>query len=56
MINKDFFLALEELERENGIPQEEFLAALTNGLITAYKNKRVTVVVLKLGLTPKRKP
>ena len=37
MINKDFFLALEDLEREKGIPQEDFLKALEDGLVSAYK-------------------
>ena len=55
MINKDFFLALEELERENGIPQEEFLAALTNGLITAYKKQTGDGSGIELRLNPEKK-
>lgn len=39
MINKDFFLALEDLEREKGIPQEVFLEALSNALVSAYKKQ-----------------
>lgn len=37
MINQDFFLALEELEKQKGISGEEFIAALENALAIAYK-------------------
>ena len=37
MINQDFFLALEDLEREKGISQVEFISALENALVIAYK-------------------
>jgi len=37
MINKDFFLALEDLEREQGIKQEDFISWLETGLVSAYK-------------------
>ena len=37
MINQDFFLALEELDRQKGISAEEFIAALENALVIAYK-------------------
>ena len=37
MVNKDFFLALEDLEREKGISQEVFIEALENALVIAYK-------------------
>ena len=37
MINKDFFAALQDLEKEKGIPQEVFLEALENALISACK-------------------
>ena len=30
MTNKDFFLALDDLEKEKGIPKEVFLEALEN--------------------------
>ncbi len=39
MINKDFFAALEQLEKENGIPKEVFLEALRNALISACKKQ-----------------
>lgn len=37
MINQDFFLALEDLEREKGISQEVFISALETALVSAYK-------------------
>ena len=39
MINKDFFLALDDLEKEKGIPQGVFLAALENALNSACKKQ-----------------
>lgn len=39
MINKDFFLALQDLEKEKGIPQEVFLEALENALVSACKKQ-----------------
>ena len=36
MINQDFFLALEELEKQKGISGEEFISALENALAIAY--------------------
>ncbi len=39
MVNKDFFAALADLEREKGIPQEVVLEALRNALISAYKKQ-----------------
>ena len=51
MINKDFFLALEDLEREKGIKQEDFITWLETALVTAYKKnfgegKSVTVKLM----------
>ncbi len=39
MTNKDFFLALADLEREKGIPQQVFLDALENALVSACKKQ-----------------
>ena len=39
MVNKDFFAALADLEREKGIPQEVFLDALRNALVSACKKQ-----------------
>lgn len=37
MINKDFFLALDELEKTKGISKETSIEWLKNGLVMAYK-------------------
>ena len=37
MIKKEFFSALEDLEREKGIPQQVFIEALENALVFAFK-------------------
>lgn len=37
MINKDFFLALDELEKTKGISKETSIEWLKNGLVLAYK-------------------
>lgn len=39
MVNKDFFAALADLEKEKGIPQEVFLEALSNALVSACKKQ-----------------
>ncbi len=39
MVNKDFFAALADLERERGISEEVFLEALSNALASAYKKQ-----------------
>ena len=39
MINKDFFAALADLEREKGISEEVFLDALSTALASAYKKQ-----------------
>ncbi len=39
MVNKDFFAALADLEKEKGIPQEVFLEALGNALASACKKQ-----------------
>ena len=48
MINQDFFLALEDLEKEKGISQAEFISALENALVIAYKKRyAVSVKIIK---------
>lgn len=37
MTNQDFFLALEELERQKGISKDDFISALANALTIAYR-------------------
>lgn len=39
MTNKEFFAALADLEKEKGIPQEVFLEALGNALVSACKKQ-----------------
>ncbi len=39
MTNKDFFAALADLEKEKGIPQQVFLEALENALVSACKKQ-----------------
>ena len=37
IVKKDFFLALDELEREKRIKKEVFIEALESALVIAYK-------------------
>ena len=39
MISKDFFLALEDLEREKGVSKEVFIQELENALACACKKQ-----------------
>lgn len=39
MVNKDFFAALADLEREKGISEEAFIDALAGALASAYKKQ-----------------
>ena len=55
MTNKDFFAALQDLEKEKGIPQEVFLEALENALVSACKKQYAgTVGAVELKLNPDR--
>ncbi len=55
MTNKDFFAALEDLEKEKGIPQSVFLEALENALVSACKKQYVgTVGAVEIRLNPER--
>ncbi len=55
MINQDFFLALEDLEREKGISQAEFISALENALVIAYKKSTGTSGGVEVRLNPDKK-
>ena len=55
MVNQDFFAALEDLEREKGISQEEFISALENALVFAYKKSTGDVSGISVKLNPERK-
>jgi len=52
MVNKDFFLALADLEAEKGISESVFIEALQNALASAYKKQYVggaSVIDVKLN-------
>ncbi|MBQ3493399.1 MAG: transcription termination/antitermination protein NusA [Clostridia bacterium] len=54
-MNQDFFLALEDLEREKGISQAEFLTALENALVIAYKKSTGTAGGVEVRINPEKK-
>ncbi len=54
MVNKDFFAALADLEKEKGIPQEVFIEALQNALVSALKKQAGGVGSVELKLVPER--
>jgi len=51
MVNKDFFLALDDLEKEKRIDKETFISALETALTSAYKKNfgKATGAVVKLN-------
>ncbi|MDE7082296.1 MAG: transcription termination factor NusA [Clostridia bacterium] len=54
-MNKDFFAALLDLEKEKGIPQEVFLEALENALISACKKQYAgTVGTVDIKMNPEK--
>ena len=55
MINQDFFLALEELERQKGISQDEFIATLENAMSIAYKKMQGASGDISIKLNPEKK-
>ncbi len=55
MINKDFFLALEDLEREKGISQKAFIEALENALVFAYKKHSGEESGIEVKMDPEKK-
>lgn len=55
MINQDFFLALEDLEREKGISQTEFISALEEAMVIAYKKSAGVAGDLSIKLNPEKK-
>ena len=54
MKNKDFFLAIEELESEKGIKQEVLLETLTNALVIAYKKNMGDARDVVIDMNPER--
>lgn len=55
MINKDFFQAIEDLDREKGIKQEVLLDTLKNALVFAYKKHTGDSSDVYLDLNPEKK-
>ncbi len=55
MINQDFFLALEDLERQKGISQDVFISALETALVSAYKKATGDVGGIEVKLNPEKK-
>lgn len=55
MTNKDFFVALADLEKEKGIPQEVFIEALSNALASACKKQYAGVAgAVDIRLNPEK--
>lgn len=54
MTNKDFFLALEELETEKGIKKEFFIETLETALVAAYKKNFGEGKMVEVKLSPER--
>lgn len=54
MTNKDFFMALDALEKEKGIEKEYFLEALKTALTTAYKRNFDEVRPVEVELKPEK--
>lgn len=54
MVNKDFFIALEDLEREKGINKDVFISALESSLVLAYKKHYGEASVISVKLSPEK--
>lgn len=55
MTNKNFFAALQDLEKEKGIPQQIFIEALESALISACKKQYVgSVGTVEVKLNPEK--
>lgn len=54
MVSKDFFLALDELEKEKRIKKSVFIEALETALIIAYKKHTGTSKAIDVKLLPDR--
>ena len=52
MINKDFFLALDELEKQKGIKKEFFIETLESALVAAYKKNFGESKAVEVKLNP----
>ena len=54
MVNKDFFLALDELEATKGIKKEFFIEALESALVAAYKKNFGESKAVAVKLNPEK--
>ena len=54
MINKDFFLALDELENTKGIKKEFFIETLESALVAAYKKNFGEAKAVQVKLVPEK--
>lgn len=54
MTNKDFFLALDELEKEKNISKEYFIESLQTALATAYRRNFDVVKPVEVVLKPEK--
>lgn len=54
MVNKEFFTALDLLEREKKIPKEVFVETLENALSLAYKKQYGTAKAIEVVLMPEK--
>lgn len=54
MINKDFFLALDELEKQKGIKKEFFIETLESALVAAYKKNFGEAKAVEVKLSPEK--
>lgn len=54
MVNKDFFLALDDLENEKKINKEVFIEALESALTSAYKKNFGEAMSAKVELNPEK--
>ncbi|MDE7395456.1 MAG: transcription termination factor NusA [Clostridiales bacterium] len=54
MVSKDFFAALDELEREKRIKKDTFIEALETALVIAYKKNMGTSKAIDVKLNPDR--
>ncbi len=55
MLSKDFYLALEALEKEKGITQEQFIEMLQPAIAAAYKKQTGDISNIEIKLFPEKK-
>ena len=54
MVNKDFFLALDELEQTKGVKKEFFIETLESALVAAYKKNFGEAKAVTVKLVPEK--